>query len=123
MKKFWVTILIFVIAIAGILAYQSTLPGKHDVFASCLVEKGAKMYGAWWCPHCQEQKKDFGKSWSILVDSGAYVECSTAQKTITELCEKENIDGYPTWRFADGSEVGGRVSIATLEAKTGCVAE
>lgn len=113
---------IFLIALVGFMAYQNSLPGKHDSFAQCLVEKGAKMYGAWWCPHCQEQKKEFGKSWKILVEGGSYIECSTAQKTITELCEKEKIDGYPTWRFADGSEIGGKMAFASLEQKTGCIA-
>ncbi len=123
MNKTLIYALAFLALIIGVIAYQSTLPGKYDEFAQCLVDKGAKMYGAWWCPHCQEQKKEFGKSWKILVNSGNYVECSTAQKTITELCRNEKIDGYPTWRFADGSEIGGRASIPSLEAKTGCIIE
>ena len=28
---------------------------KYDGFARCLGDRGVKMYGAWWCPHCQEQ--------------------------------------------------------------------
>ena len=31
-----------------------------DSFAQCLTSKGMKMYGAWWCPHCAEQKESFG---------------------------------------------------------------
>ena len=123
MKKNMIIVLVIVVAAIAFLAYQSSLPGKNDGFARCLVEKGAKMYGAWWCPHCQEQKREFGKSWKIMVDSGAYVECSTTDKQQTEICDKEKIDGYPTWRFADGSEVGGKVSFASLEAKTGCVSD
>jgi len=36
-------------------------PGKTDYseFAKCLTQKGAKMYGTFWCPHCQNQKKEF----------------------------------------------------------------
>ena len=33
---------------------------KYDAFAKCLASKQAKMYGLYWCPHCQEQKEKFG---------------------------------------------------------------
>ena len=36
-------------------AKVSTLDG----FAQCLTAKGAQMYGAWWCPHCADQKELF----------------------------------------------------------------
>src|SRR3989344_3569664 len=38
-------------------------PGKYDPFAQCLTDNGAKMFGAYWCPHCSDQKKMFGSSW------------------------------------------------------------
>ena len=31
---------------------------KYDAFARCLSDRGVKMYGAWWCPHCKEQKEN-----------------------------------------------------------------
>ena len=31
-----------------------------DALAQCLTAKGVKMYGAYWCSHCQNQKKAFG---------------------------------------------------------------
>src|SRR5262249_35158147 len=37
-----------------------------------LAHTGAKMYGAYWCPHCMEQKSYFGTSASRL----PYIECS-----------------------------------------------
>src|ERR1700694_373108 len=39
---------------------------KHDAFARCLTERGVKMYGAWWCPHCVEQKEKFGASFEYV---------------------------------------------------------
>jgi hypothetical protein len=33
--------------------------GKYDLFAQCLKDKDAKFYGAFWCPHCQNQKAMF----------------------------------------------------------------
>jgi hypothetical protein len=44
---------------------------RHDAFARCLTDRGVKMYGAWWCPHCQEQKEKFGASFEYV----PYVEC------------------------------------------------
>lgn len=40
--------------------------------AKRLKAAGAKMYGAFWCSHCFEQKEDFGKQ--ALADL-PYVEC------------------------------------------------
>lgn len=118
-KKYVIGILIIVV-LSVFMFKNSGKPGKYDDFAQCIVDKGAVMYGAWWCTHCQDQKKEFGKSWKILSEQGGYVECSTAQKTQIEVCELEGIKGYPTWRFSDGSELGGAVSMQSLAQKTNC---
>ncbi|MDP1688943.1 MAG: thioredoxin domain-containing protein [bacterium] len=95
-------------------------PGNLDSFASCLKEKGVEFYGAWWCPHCQNQKKLFGNSVKLL----PYVECYIEPDANNQLqvCKDKNITGYPTWIFADGSILSGEISIATLSEKTGCSA-
>ncbi len=88
-----------------------------EPFASCLTEKGAVMYGAFWCAHCQEQKKLFGDSFQYI----NYVECSLPDgKTQTELCLKKNISGYPTWEFEDSRRVEGSMDLETLAQRTGC---
>ncbi len=92
-------------------------PGKYDAFAQCLKDKGAVFYGAFWCPHCQKQKKMFGSSVKLL----PYVECSTADGTgMLPACRDKNIQGYPTWEFADGSRLSGEIPLAQLAEKTGC---
>jgi thiol-disulfide isomerase/thioredoxin len=97
---------------------SSTEPGKYDSFATCLKEKGATFYGAFWCPHCQDQKKSFGKSAKLL----PYVECSTADGNgQTQICLDKNITGYPTWEFADGSRLNGEIPLEQLAEKTSCV--
>ncbi len=97
---------------------SSNIPGKYDEFAICLKDKGAVFYGAFWCPHCQTQKKMFGKSAKFL----PYVECSTPDGNgQTQICIDKNIEGYPTWEFADGSRLNGEVSLATLAEKTSCI--
>ncbi len=92
-------------------------PGQYDTFASCLKDKGAVFYGAFWCPHCQNQKKMFGTSEKLL----PYVECSTPDgRGKTPFCTSKKIEGYPTWEFADGSRLSGEVELTKLAEKTGC---
>ena len=96
---------------------ENNTPGKYDTFAQCLGEKGAVFYGAFWCPHCQNQKKLFGNSAKKL----PYVECSTPNgKGQLQVCTDKKIEGYPTWEFADGSREGGEVPLAKLAEKTSC---
>ncbi len=96
---------------------MSAGPGKYDQFAQCIADKGAKFYGAFWCPHCQTQKKLFGKSAKLL----PYIECSTADGNgQLQICKDENIEGYPTWVFADGTQASGEQTFEQLAAKTSC---
>ena len=104
---------------AGIyfLGSKSSEPGKLDSFTQCLKDKGAVFYGAFWCPHCQNQKAMFGKSAKLL----PYVECSTPDgKNQLQICKNKNIEGYPTWEFANGSRESGEVSPDRLSEKTEC---
>lgn len=119
LRKYIVRIILLIIAAAGIvLVVQSaTRPGQYDEFATCLKDSGAKFYGAFWCPHCQAQKKMFGKSQKKL----PYVECSTPDgKGQKPICIDAGIEGYPTWIFADGSQLSGEVELTTLAEKTSC---
>ena len=91
--------------------------GQYDDFAKCLTESDVKMYGAFWCSHCQNQKKLFGSSWQYV----NYVECSLpGGQGQTEFCSNQGIEGYPTWEFKDGSRLGGEVSFNVLSEKSGC---
>jgi hypothetical protein len=109
-----------VIVIGGgavLLSNQESKPGKLDAFAQCLKEKGAIFYGAFWCPHCQNEKKMFGSSAHLL----PYVECSTPDaQGQTDECIAKHIDGYPTWEFKDGSRETGETSLEKLSEKTSC---
>jgi hypothetical protein len=92
-------------------------PGKYDQFAQCLKEKGAIFYGAYWCPHCQAQKKLFGSSAKFL----PYEECSTADgQGQLQACTEKGVKTYPTWIFADGSRLQGEIPLETLAEKTLC---
>lgn len=100
-----------------LLARANSAPGKLDGFAQCLKDKGAVFYGAFWCPHCQNEKAMFGKSARLL----PYHECSTpdASGQLPDCTEKK-IEGYPTWIFADGSRETGEVTLQKLAEKTDC---
>jgi len=122
-KKNIVRVLVFAVIILAIVIVMSMLAGgantstKYDTFAQCLSEKKTKFYGAFWCQHCQAQKKMFGGSVKHL----PYIECSTPDgKGQTQQCIDEKIQGYPTWEFADGSRMSGKVSFEILSEKSGC---
>lgn len=125
MKITFTHVVIGVVVLVGALiglsrfyAVDDTESRKYDGFAQCLKEKGAVFYGAFWCPHCQEQKKMFGKSAEFL----PYVECSLPDgKTRTQACIDKNIESYPTWEFTDGSRLSGERQLSELAEKTGCV--
>jgi rubredoxin len=88
-----------------------------EVFAHCLTGRGVTMYGAWWCPHCQNQKKQFGSAFSFI----RYVECSSPGKQdALPVCQAAKINGYPTWIFGDGSRIEGEASFETLAQRTSC---
>ena len=118
---FYLIIVLIIVSTAYVFLSANSAPGKYDKLAKCLVDSGAKMYGAWWCSHCNNQKEAFGKSWKIFADGGGYVECSTPdEKQQLQVCSDAGIKGYPTWRFADGSELGGEQPFAVLADKSGC---
>ncbi len=111
---------LIVLAGMGVFKSKGTKAAEAEIvaFAECLKDQGAVFYGAFWCPHCQNQHRLFGKKGSEALP---YVECSTPDgQGQTEACKEAGIESYPTWRFADGSEVGGTQSIQDLSAKTSC---
>src|SRR3989344_3959499 len=113
------TIIVVSAVVATIVAaviYVNTRPGQLDSFAVCLKDKGAVFYGAFWCPHCQNQKTMFGNSAKKL----PYVECSNPSGSgQLQICTDKKIEGYPTWEFADGSRLTGEIPLSTLAEKTG----
>jgi hypothetical protein len=92
---------------------------KHDAFARCLKDRGVKMYGAWWCPHCQDQKEKFGASFEYA----PYVECGVEgdAHAVSQVCKDDNIHHYPTWQFPPTGERVERVfTLQELSDRTGC---
>ena len=92
-------------------------PHKYDAFARCINQSGATFYGAFWCPHCAQQKTMFGTGAQYL----PYHECSTPDgQHETADCTNAGVKNYPTWVFKDGSRSVGVLPLSTLSQKTGC---
>ncbi len=119
-KKIIVIVIGIVFVIAGLLLWQSTntnTSGEFDSFAECIDNSGATFYGAFWCPHCKDQKQLFGDSERLL----PYVECSAPdRKSQLQICRDAGIEGYPTWIFADKTRKTGVLSLQKLSEITGC---
>ena len=94
-------------------------PAVEDPFARALAvhlsERGAKMYGASWCPHCVEQKEMFGASARRL----PYVECSLGGPGSRQAsaCLAAGIRQYPTW-IIDGQRYQEVLTLSRLAELT-----
>lgn len=99
---FTVSFVVLGIMIAvGLSVFSGKGSGKYDTLAQCITDSGTKFYGAFWCPHCADQKRVFGRSAKLL----PYIECSNPDRTQNQLCIDQKIEGYPTWEFPDGSRI------------------
>ncbi len=120
-KQTIISILIIIVALGVVIFFvkkADAKPGVNDEFATCLSDQGAIFYGAFWCPHCQDQKKLIGNK---SMEKLNYVECSTPDgQAQTQACIDAGITGYPTWEFADGSRTDGVMSLEALSEKTSC---
>jgi len=120
---FRIVVLVVIVASVGAIAWyrsreKNVPPDNRATLAQCLTDKGAKMYGAYWCPHCQAQKKMFGKGFSKVT----YVECAQPgnPQVQTQACRDAGVESYPTWIFAGGDRVSGEQSLEDLAKKAGC---
>lgn len=88
-----------------------------EAFTNCLSEKGAKMYGAYWCSHCKEQKEMFENSFENI----EYIECTEEDnpRVQTMACQQAGISGYPTWEI-NGQLYPGKQSFEALSKLSGC---
>jgi len=110
-----IVVIVAVIIVAGFLIFiNSEAPPNPalDAFAECLTSRGAVMYGADWCSHCQNEKKAFGQSFRLV----QYVECPDDP----QKCLEAGIKGYPTWMFPDGRKLEGEQGLTRLASESGC---
>ncbi|WP_051020959.1 hypothetical protein [Synechococcus sp. PCC 6312] len=76
---------------------------------------GAKMYGAYWCKFCKQQKEILGTAAKQV----NYIECDPAgQNPQPALCQKAQIKGYPTWEI-NGKLYPGMLTLQQLAQLSG----
>ncbi len=89
------------------------VPENINEFVACLADNGFKLYGADWCPYCQQVVDMFG---GYDVVGPIYVECTENE----DLCRQEGISGYPTIRV-NGVDYTGQRTLEGFGAKTNCL--
>lgn len=116
-KIIFISIFALVIVAVAVLALVMYNPKNAAPVAGmenlslCLKEKNVTMYGAYWCPHCQDVKKSFGDFFKNV----PYVECTEE----VQKCTDAKIQGYPTWVFPDGKKLEGG-DLNKLSEASGC---
>lgn len=95
----------------------TTTSGDAEIaLAEHLTEIGAKKYGAFWCPHCYEQKQLFGKT---AFDKINYIECDPRGiDPQPEACQEADVKSYPTWEI-NGNMYRGTQSLERLADLSG----
>lgn len=80
-----------------------------------LTAAGVKFYGAYWCPHCSDQKKMFGAAAALL----PYIECDARSPVgKPQECAAAQIRAFPTWDI-NGKRYEGVLSLLELAHLTG----
>jgi len=84
---------------------MTSVSGKAEIaLAKHLESVGAKMYGAYWCPHCYEQKQLLGKK---AVKKMNYIECAPeGENPQPDVCRAAKIESFPTWEINGKLEPG-----------------
>lgn len=125
-SKAWIIGVVVLIGIVIVLVFAAKSGEDYDgaevdAFAKCITERGAVMYGAFWCPHCADVKKMFGESFRYV----NYVECDPrGENEQSLLCIEKGIENYATFEFNDdpSSRLVGEPTFEDLAAATGCTA-
>jgi len=82
--------------------------------AKTLKSLDSKMYGAYWCSHCYDQKQTLGKE-VFVQNYVTYIECDKeGANSQRSLCKERKVPGYPTWEIG-GKLFPGEQSIEELE--------
>lgn len=115
-KTILITVLLVLIVGAVVVAYQFYLnqpKPELNQFAQCVTTKGWTMYGAYWCGHCQNEKRAYGSAFQYI----KYVECAEQ----TEVCNQQGISGFPTWIGPNGEREEGELGLEKMAELSGCV--
>ncbi|MEN9567552.1 MAG: hypothetical protein RLZZ69_2748 [Cyanobacteriota bacterium] len=83
----------------------TSVSGEAEIaLAKHLTAIGAKEYGAYWCPHCYEQKQLLGKEAFNEIN---YIECAPeGENPQPDACRAAKIQSFPTWEINGKVEPG-----------------
>jgi uncharacterized membrane protein/glutaredoxin len=95
----------------------TTTSGEAELaLAAHLNEVDATMYGAYWCPHCYDQKQLLGQEAAKKIN---YIECAEdGVNPQPQACAEAGIRSYPTWEI-NGELVPGVQTLEELANLTG----
>lgn len=95
----------------------TTSSGAAEIsLAKHLHNIGAKTFGAYWCPHCYEQKQLFGRQAFAILD---YVECDpNGRNAQPQICKQTGVNAYPTWEI-NQELYPGKLSLTELAELSG----
>lgn len=89
---------------------------RYDALGRCMASRQVKMFGAYWCPHCADQKERLGRSYRFV-----YAECGVpGSHAEQQQCIQQGVKLFPTWRMPDGSLKPGVFTPQELGSMTGC---
>tara|TARA_Y100000031_G_scaffold153731_1_gene199633 strand:- start:768 stop:2144 length:1377 start_codon:yes stop_codon:yes gene_type:complete len=96
--------------------FSEEQPNSLESFADCLTLNDVKMYGAYWCSHCANQKELFEDAFKKIT----YVECAIeGSREQTTVCKEAEIKGYPSWDIK-GKIYPGEQTLEQLSELSGC---
>ncbi len=118
LRRIGLYLVVLALLAAAYLAGRYYKNHKYDSFAKCLASKNAKMYGLYWCPHCADQKREFGSAFHYV----PYVECASEEnpRELTPACKTAGVKLFPSWQFGSDPPKEGVLSLDALSQKTGC---
>jgi hypothetical protein len=117
-KKVILCVVVAALFVGAYLAGRYYKNHKYDSFAECLATKNARMYGLYWCPHCADQKREFGSSFHYV----PYIECASENDPheLTPACKAAGVKLFPSWQFGAEPPKEGALTLQELSQKTGC---
>jgi hypothetical protein len=117
-KKILIYGILLALFVGAYLAGRYYKNHRYDSFAKCLASKNARMYGLYWCPHCADQKSEFGASFRYV----PYIECASQDDPhqLTAACQAAGVKLFPSWQFGADPPKEGVLSLQDLSQKTGC---
>jgi uncharacterized membrane protein/glutaredoxin len=87
--------------------------------AEHLSSVGARVFTAYWCPHCHDQKEAFGKEAAAKLQ---VIECAEdGANSQAQLCKQQGVQGYPSWQIKGVLDSGVKPlnTLADLSGYTG----